>query len=97
MLTGGGFRFHLVKEKAFQPECTQFFVACIAIALDQCHKQKIVHRDLKPENLVFNDKGYLKLTDFGIADLLDTPNKDNNNLSSGTPGYMAPEAMLNRN
>ena len=71
LLTGGDFRFHLVKEKAFQPECTQFFVACIAIALDQCHKQKILHRDLKPENLVFNDKGYLKLTDFGIADLIE--------------------------
>ena len=52
---------------------------------------------MKPENLVFDDKGYLKLTDFGIADFIDTEDKDNHDLTSGTPGYMAPEAMLNRN
>ena len=67
LLEGGDMRFHLLKELAFQPECTQFFVACIAIALEACHKKKIIHRDLKPENLVFDTKGYLKLTDFGIA------------------------------
>ena len=54
----------------------------------------IIHRDIKPENLVFDENGYLKLADFGIARryrkdkmLLDT---------SGTPGYMAPEILLNK-
>lgn len=31
------------------------------------HNNGILHRDVKPENLVFTDKGYLKLTDMGIA------------------------------
>ena len=38
LLKGGDFRFHLLKESMFQPECTQFFMACIALALDACHK-----------------------------------------------------------
>jgi serine/threonine protein kinase len=54
-----------------------------------------MHRDLKPENLVFDSNGYLKLTDFGIA-LNWKPKMENHNVSSGTPGYMAPEVMMNR-
>jgi len=50
----------------------------------------IIHRDIKPENLVFDNDGYLRLTDFGVAKTV-TP--ENANETSGTPGYMAPEVM----
>lgn len=46
--------------------------------------------------MVFETNGYLKLTDFGIAEYW-SPNVDNHDIVSGTPGYMAPEVMLNRN
>jgi serum/glucocorticoid-regulated kinase 2 len=46
---------------------------------------KIIHRDIKPENLVIDNKGYLRLTDFGIARIM---RKDNGKDTSGTPGYM---------
>jgi serine/threonine protein kinase len=39
---------------------------------------------------VFDSKGYLKITDFGIARIW---SQDNKNETSGTPGYMAPEVM----
>ena len=74
----------------FTEEQTRFFVACIILGLESIHSVGIMHRDLKPENLVFDDKGYLRLTDFGIARLW-SPNNGANN--SGTPGYMAPEVM----
>jgi serine/threonine protein kinase len=47
----------------------------------------IIHRDIKPENLVFDDMGYLRITDLGIARIM-KPN--NSSDTSGTPGYMAP-------
>lgn len=36
--------------------------------LAYCHRRKILHRDLKPQNLLINERGELKLADFGKAD-----------------------------
>lgn len=69
-------------------------MACIILALEFIHKNKVLHRDLKPENLVLDDKGYLKLTDFGIAHFY---KRENHKENSGTPGYMAPEVMCSQN
>lgn len=45
----------------------------------------IIHRDIKPENLVLDSRGYIRITDLGIARLY----KPNNSCdTSGTPGYM---------
>lgn len=53
------------------------------------HKNSVVHRDIKPENMILDSVGYLRITDFGISQLHDQEQKE----SSGTLGYMAPEAM----
>ena len=72
----------------------EFFVVCILMALQYLHKNLVLHRDIKPENLVFDEEGYLHLTDLGIARIW----KPNNlNETSGTPGYMAPEVMMKLN
>ncbi len=65
-------------------------MACITLGLEYCHTNNIIHRDIKPENLVLDKKGYVKITDFGIAKKFQ---KDNASETSGTPGYMAPEVM----
>lgn len=46
--------------------------------------------------MVFDDKGYLKLTDFGLAREW-TPGMDNHKSTSGTVGYIAPEVMFHQN
>ena len=44
--------------------------------------------------MVFDNDGYLRITDFGIARIC---NPDNRKDTSGTPGYMAPEVMCRQN
>jgi len=72
----------------------EFFVACIILGLEYIHMNNILHRDIKPENLVLDERGYVRITDFGIAKVYQ---KENSSETSGTPGYMAPEVMCAQN
>jgi serine/threonine protein kinase len=72
----------------------EFFVCCIIIGLEYIHSKNVIHRDIKPENLVLDRKGFLRITDFGVAKY---SQKENSSETSGTPGYMAPEVMCGQN
>jgi serine/threonine-protein kinase len=76
----------------------------VAVLLDQLlhglsavHAAGIVHRDLKPANLLLDATGtaypHLRLSDFGIAGLLDEPRMTRHSTVLGTPGYIAPEQL----
>ena len=94
LLNGGDLRFHISRYRKFSEEQTRFFIANIIYAIDYIHSNNVIHRDIKPENLVLDDKGYVRITDFGIAK---ENMPDNSSETSGTPGYMAPEVMKGRN
>ena len=81
LLTGGDLRYHLCKLRHFSEEETKFFIACLLLGLEYIHSNNIIHRDIKPENLVFDDKGYLYITDFGIAKIY---HENNSKETSGT-------------
>lgn len=72
----------------------EFIIACVVCALEYLESNKIIHRDIKPENLIFDANGFLHLTDLGIAKLYNPSDKFVD--TSGTPGYMAPEVIMNK-
>ena len=94
LVTGGDLRYQMSKIQTFTESQSKFLISCLILGLEAIHANDIIHRDIKPENLVLDSRGYLKITDFGIA-----KKKDNQSLNenSGTPGYMAPEVMSYQN
>ena len=72
----------------------EFIIACIVLGLEYIHSKSIIHRDIKPENLILDDKGYVRITDFGISKFFSTKNSHE---TSGTPRYMSPEVMRGQN
>ena len=94
LLPGGDLRYHISIHKKFSEEQTRFFICGIILSLEYIHSKGIIHRDIKPENLVLDEKGYIRLTDFGIAK---KNMEDNSSETSGTPGYMSPEVINSKN
>ena len=65
----------------------------LARGLAAVHRQGILHRDIKPSNILLDEEGDIKLVDFGLAQLVDTPSAggDEGRVIAGTLPYMAPE------
>jgi cGMP-dependent protein kinase len=70
----------------------KFYAGSLVLILEHLHERSIVYRDLKPENLMVDDHGYLKLTDFGNAKIIE----GRTYTVLGTPHYMAPEVILGK-
>ena len=65
----------------------------IAEALAYVHGQGLLHRDVKPANILVGRDGRVRLTDFGIARLVDAARVTSTGMMVGTASYLAPEQV----
>jgi tRNA A-37 threonylcarbamoyl transferase component Bud32 len=75
------------------PEIGAMIAAQVCRALGHAHSLGILHRDVKPENIMVRADGVIKLTDFGIAQMLDMQRMTQTGQLMGSPAYMSPEHL----
>jgi serine/threonine-protein kinase len=66
----------------------------ICAGLAAAHDVGVLHRDLKPANVMIDERGNARILDFGLAGLTEELSEDE--LSAGTPAYMAPEQLAGK-
>ena len=89
----GGELFELVNETGgFEPALARKYFRQIIDGVEYCHQNLVSHRDLKLENILINEKGLIKIADFGLSNFM----KDGQFLktSCGSLHYAAPEIVL---
>jgi serine/threonine-protein kinase len=73
------------------------YLRTIAGAIHYAHERGVLHRDLKPSNILIDEEGRPRVTDFGLAKLLDSDTRHAGQDATasgavlGTPSYMSPE------
>ncbi len=77
----------------FPPEKVVSLVSQVASAVDYAHSKGVIHRDIKPSNMILSEGDRVKVTDFGIAKLVDSEMTQSGTLL-GTPSYMSPEQAM---
>jgi eukaryotic-like serine/threonine-protein kinase len=70
-------------------------ISAVASALAYAHKQGVIHRDIKPSNIMLVRDDLIKVTDFGIARVVDA-SQTRTGITLGTPSYMSPEQVAGK-
>jgi serine/threonine-protein kinase len=104
LVRGKTLRQLLTDEQNLPPEVAAAIGIELAQALDHAHGLGVIHRDVKPENVLLRSlpegrasgeysEKLVKLTDFGIAKLLDAQGVTSTGQVLGSPAHMAPEQI----
>ena len=87
----------LIRDQKIDTRQALGIVAEICDALQYAHDQGYVHRDIKPANILIDEKGKVKVGDFGLARILEGVDPEATltmtGAAMGTPNYIAPEQI----
>ncbi|THD23099.1 cAMP-dependent protein kinase catalytic subunit alpha [Fasciola hepatica] len=89
---GGEMFYHLRKRGKFSESASRFYASQVVLALEYLHFLDILYRDLKPENILLDNRGYIKIADFGFVKYV--PHRTYT--LCGTPEYLAPEIIKSK-
>jgi len=93
----GGSLAQRIRSKPQEPHYAATMTEQLARGLAEVHRHHILHRDLKPANILLDAEGLPRITDFGLARVLqpgaDTDGGMPTMTLAGTPSYMAPEQI----
>jgi eukaryotic-like serine/threonine-protein kinase len=91
LLPGGSLEQRLTRGVPCSPRQVLDWLDDAAAAIDAAHAAGIVHRDLKPGNLLLDERGRVKVADFGIASAAGLASFTQTGTILGTAGYLSPE------
>lgn len=78
-----------------EPAAAARLILQAASGLGAAHSHGIIHRDIKPANLMVDERGLVKIADFGLALLAAGATRlTATGMFMGTPGYLSPEQCL---
>lgn len=87
----------LVKEGPLSPQVAARYVKIIAEAIHFAHQRGTLHRDLKPQNVLIDAADQPRITDFGLAKIMnDDSQLTQTGVVMGSPSYMPPEQAAGR-
>lgn len=86
---------HLLRRQPPEPRQILRIITQVCEALQYAHERGIVHRDIKPANILIDERGNVKVADFGLAKVVGPQSVDYTATGTtlGTPDYIAPEAL----
>lgn len=86
---------HLLRRQPPEPKQILRIITQVCEALQYAHERGIVHRDIKPANILIDERGNVKVADFGLVKVVGPQSVDYTATGTtlGTPDYIAPEAL----
>lgn len=87
----------LVRSQPVPPKRAARYVRTVAQAIAHAHSAGVLHRDLKPSNVLLDEEDQPRITDFGLAKLVDSAaDLTRTGEVLGSPNYLPPEQVAGR-
>jgi hypothetical protein len=93
LVDGPSLQAFLDRDGSLSPAQTVLVGLAVAKALEAAHSRGLQHHDIKPANVLLGRDGAIKVTDFGLAALIQNTARADE-MVFGTPGFLAPEVAM---